>query len=447
MKSFKVSNFRLFEERGAEVSFTPLTVFTGANSSGKSSFVKALALFRDYLSGILNDYRRDGGYDPVKHELDFTNPELQLESFSKTINRSADSEGLMSFTLEVNPKVSCLGGYKVTYSFDGNYENDALGRGFLKEISLSRKNDIILYARRDEKWGLKAMTLNNTSVLIDFWVFLKYCLLPYFVLELGQDPGTGAWNDDYSDENGNFSPTKVTTTKLGARLAKIQGEECAVFGLTSIIKRLPVGAFDKYKKLLRCNMFHLFDAFEISSENNLIFFFPVLDYFKEKTKEESIRILREKAHIAISLENIIYKSAEHFAKDIDSIIQDFESSDYDSFIDYYRSLEDYVLENINSRAASIGRWGESFSFIEDHIIHRMEVAYDNIGFSRRDESETLFSTVYSVLSEWQWAEDESRDTEWFSQNASGKAISSLWGEDNSLIQSVGFAAPSSIQCV
>ena len=270
--------------------------------------------------------------------------------------------------------------------------------------------------------------------MADFWVFLRYCLLPNYIEETGRDPETGEWYDDYCDEDGNFSPIKVTETKLGARLAKIQGEKCAIFKYTSTIKRLPTSVFEKYKKLFQCDMDHLLEAFEMSSENGLIFYFPVLDSFKGKTKEEAISILRERAHVAISLENIIYKSGEHFAKDIESIIQDFSNSEYDSFIDYYRSLEDYVLENINSRTANIGRWGESFSFIEDHIIRRIEVAYDNIGFSRRDESDTLFSTVYSVLSEWQWAEDETKDTEWFSVNATGKAITSLWGEDNSLIQ-------------
>ena len=141
MKSFKVSNFRLFDGRGAEFSLKPLTVLTGANSSGKSSMIKALALFRDYLNGIISAYRRDGEYDPVKHELDFSSPELQLESFAKTINRSANSDALMSFTIEVVPNITCLGGYKVTYAFDGDKENDPLGRGFLKEISLTRNEE------------------------------------------------------------------------------------------------------------------------------------------------------------------------------------------------------------------------------------------------------------------------------------------------------------------
>ena len=42
-----IKNFRIFDEKGAEIHLRPLTVLTGCNSSGKSSIVKALILLAE----------------------------------------------------------------------------------------------------------------------------------------------------------------------------------------------------------------------------------------------------------------------------------------------------------------------------------------------------------------------------------------------------------------
>lgn len=431
MKSFKVSNFRLFGNEGAEIVFKPLTILTGANSSGKSSYVKALFLFGEYLEGLLNDYRRDGAFDPIKHELDFSNPLFQLGGYTNTVNRSAQGDSPMSFTYEVFPKVSCFGEYKVTYAFDSDQEFGTLDHGFLKEISISRQGDMILRAFRTENRSLKAETVNNNNVLHDFIAFCRYCLLPDYVKESGKDPDTDEWFEEFCDDNSQFSPTKATATKIGSRLAKLQGEKVAIFDYSDKVRALPENLIDEYKHLFKCNMLDLFEALEKLSETNLVFYFPVLSLFVDKSKKEAISILREKAHMGESLS--VISSKERFTKDIEDIVSDFENSDFDSFIDYYRNLENFVLENVNSNAMTIGRWGKSFSFIEDHIIQRIDVSYDNGGFSNRDESETMFSTVYSVLSKWQWAEDEAEDNLWKEENH-GAVLNTLWGKDNSFIQ-------------
>jgi len=49
MEKFTINNFRLFDNN-FEFETPPITVLTGKNNSGKSSFIKALLLFDDYLS-------------------------------------------------------------------------------------------------------------------------------------------------------------------------------------------------------------------------------------------------------------------------------------------------------------------------------------------------------------------------------------------------------------
>ena len=41
---YKLKNFRVFGEKGAEIDIAPITILTGCNSSGKSSITKSLLL-------------------------------------------------------------------------------------------------------------------------------------------------------------------------------------------------------------------------------------------------------------------------------------------------------------------------------------------------------------------------------------------------------------------
>ncbi len=73
LTSFSINNFRIFEKK-ASFNFLPLTILTGANSSGKSSLTKALQLLtRSYLK---NGLRR----------LELMETELKLGSFNDILN-------------------------------------------------------------------------------------------------------------------------------------------------------------------------------------------------------------------------------------------------------------------------------------------------------------------------------------------------------------------------
>lgn len=425
MKSFKVSNFRLFGSEGAEVEFKPVTVLTGANSSGKSSYIKALILFGEYLQGLTEDFRRIGEYNPVKHELDFSNPDLKLGGFSSTLNRNAKEEdGLMSFTLKVSPLITSYGDYQVTFSFNaGNKETNVLDHGFLQAISIARKDEMIMHATTNENGSLTIDYFNNNTFLADFLTFCKYCYIPYCVFEDSYDRDSGCYYEEYCDENGNFSVEKASKTALGSRLAKIQQQDIAIFSYKRIVDDLPHSAFSKYKSLFNAD---LLDALEKCIETNLVFYFPVLERFTGKSKEECISILQE-ANASCALNTILGKNADdNFQKSLNIVIKAFEESEFESFIDYFRSLENYALENVNPRTLTPGRWGESFNFIEDHILHRISVSYDSSGFNNRDEKECLFSVAYEVLSRWQWAVEEENDSTW--------DHASLWSKSDNYIK-------------
>lgn len=429
MKSFKVSNFRLFGSEGAEVEFKPLTVLTGPNSAGKSSYIKALILFSKYLQGLLNEHKRDGGYDPMKHYLNFSGSELQLGGFSSVINRAARPGETMSFSLNVFPSVSCYGNYIVTYAFQAEQQSkDNLDRGALKDIFISRGEESILHASVDKDGKLFVDYLHSNILLSDFIAFCKHCLLPYYIQEDYRDYD-GTLYYDVCDDNGNWDSHKAAGTPEGKRLAKLQGYDEADFSFAYRVRNLSKDTISTFRSLFSTN---LFPSLEKCFEHNLVFYFPILEKFLNKNKEESLTILKEYAGPSYSIGTI--SPQDKFIKEgLKTIIQDYENSDYESFIDYFRSLEDFVLENENKRGLTITRWGESYNFIIDYLLRIIDVSYDDGGFANRESKETLFSVAYNVLSSWQWREGEREDSEWFHFNNKGTAITALWGKSDDFI--------------
>ena len=68
---FTVKNFKSFGPEGVSLNLTGINIFTGTNSSGKSSYAKALLLLKDVLDQ-LNEYK-----DFRQCALRFSNKELK----------------------------------------------------------------------------------------------------------------------------------------------------------------------------------------------------------------------------------------------------------------------------------------------------------------------------------------------------------------------------------
>ena len=64
---YKIKNFRIFDEDGVKLDMAPITILTGCNSSGKSSFVKSMLLVNKVLNKLSQDGKLRTGI-----KLDFT---------------------------------------------------------------------------------------------------------------------------------------------------------------------------------------------------------------------------------------------------------------------------------------------------------------------------------------------------------------------------------------
>ena len=66
IKEIYIKNFRNIGEEGAEIKLSPITIFTGCNSAGKSTAAKALLLLESYLSDV-----KANNYNLIDTPLDF----------------------------------------------------------------------------------------------------------------------------------------------------------------------------------------------------------------------------------------------------------------------------------------------------------------------------------------------------------------------------------------
>lgn len=95
MEKFIINNFRLFDNNFV-FETPPITILTGKNNSGKSSFIKALLLFDDYISSSNQLF------------IDFTGNKLSKHKINSFDNaKNWDKGNSFSFTQNINGLIEC----------------------------------------------------------------------------------------------------------------------------------------------------------------------------------------------------------------------------------------------------------------------------------------------------------------------------------------------------
>lgn len=114
MNSYTLRNFRIFDGTGGKISLTPLTILTGCNSSGKSSFTKSIKLLQPMLQHLSKDLKR-GIFRCFKdYYLNFAFGQHKLGSFEKTINWLSNKD---EFSAEYSTDIMALSGRSVRVAF------------------------------------------------------------------------------------------------------------------------------------------------------------------------------------------------------------------------------------------------------------------------------------------------------------------------------------------
>lgn len=422
MNSFKITNFRVFDNDGVIIDLHPVTILTGANSSGKSSYVKALVLFKDWIDKIRNDYEKDGTFTPDKYPMDFTRADLKLKGFKNSLNRKAGKDDRITFSLDVN--LGIIGKYTVEYAFISG--SNLLDNGILDSIRVLFNGDERLVACRNKDNVFKTEVFKG--FFESFVNLLALHLIPNSLLDSLRDPADDfafCWEirDEETDE---LDYSKLGATKQSAQLLDIQKWiynkiDEAYWG--DAYEFVPYKDLKRYPTLFGKD---LTTAMQKTTQHNILFYFPVLEKFIGVSKEESIRILRDDTCTSRSVDNV----RGNWKSSIDSIIKAYTDSDKESFLDFYRSLEDEFLGTINN-TIHITTLGKSDNFIDIDILRGISLDFSSYGSWG---GSCMFRDIYETFSAWQWAEDEKADSEWMKENIPGKEWVNPFNKGNAFIE-------------
>src|SRR5574344_3128090 len=139
---YRVKNFRVFDEKGGIINFSPITILTGCNSSGKSSLVKSLFMLDDFLKNVKNDMDSNKYVDLEKYKIDFSHEGLALlGNFDNVIHKGSENK-------EITMIYETYSAYlveQVTVELVFSSNKDSLHNGHLNKISVWRKNGTLIY--------------------------------------------------------------------------------------------------------------------------------------------------------------------------------------------------------------------------------------------------------------------------------------------------------------
>lgn len=138
---YKVKNFRVFDEDGVKLDINPITILTGCNSSGKSSFVKSMLLVNKVLNTLANR-----GELSIGTKLDFTEKNNNLlGTFDNIIHRGSEKKNIsIEYTI---PSLLLNEDVVMSMTFDRHWK---LNSGILSEITISRLDGTILFKSDNE---------------------------------------------------------------------------------------------------------------------------------------------------------------------------------------------------------------------------------------------------------------------------------------------------------
>ncbi len=302
---FSLKNFRSFGEEGADFELAPITVLTGCNSAGKSSLVKAQLLLEQVLKCIdIKDF-------PIKKsDLNVSNKELALGKFSKILNKKS-TNGTITFSYVIRSKY-LLEDVKATFEFVEKKEG-VLGNGVLSSISISKLDGTIIFRDNlldDIETELKNK-LENLSAIFDN--FKRFVVFERYKKAVNTKEGYDNFGSKEEQETAN-EQYKVAFD--AGKKYKIKKSEVEEYLSTKHFKDVPQYAFT-------------------TSWLDSGTFFDYLPIFKAvEGKEKSF--VREYLLEAITSQDKQWSKAidwaNHFA-------DDYEKSGYDSFLDFFISLE------------------------------------------------------------------------------------------------------------
>ena len=308
--------------------FKPITILTGANSSGKSSFVKSMILMKSYLEAVEKEFAQE---KPAAAQLDFTKPELKLSGFKDVLNNKCGEDQGMSFTIATTSAFAPFNNLKVEYSFIVSPFEDS--KGELEKICLL-DNGKSFYELKAENGHLRSASYNYKGFLLDAFLYFAKGIIYNWSMRGSKDKAVIRDGEDITDWKNCFNPEAV-----------------------------PISS-DFWKAVRDSDYYvHLVTAIKRYEKTGIIFYFPFFDVIRNNPKQYS------KEHVLTVLRSI--KGEESLKQ---RVISSFSSAQEESFLDYFKRLEDsellsYIKKDNNDSYLVGGEVGYLIDGV-DHLNYR-----------------------------------------------------------------------------
>jgi predicted ATPase len=332
-KEFTVKNFKVFDEEGASFEIAPITILTGCNSSGKSSMTKSLLLLSKFIQKIKAEYKRTGECRPEDLTLGLPSSEIKLGNFTSVLN--CNSRGITLSYSQYN--------YTVEYTFEN--EEPFSDDGRLSEILVKTKKEgeKVIHIRFVKEGLYYVVDKINVSILKDdFFRLCAHQLLGKInsvfhgvdEAEINNVINNPESTLQYGCDNCFSSKEIIDFLKQKEQIEKIIELQTAKNHFYEDIRKVQIAGIDDIERRT-ISIASIIDMLKYETLGCL----PVFSLLEGVSKPETRTVLMNK----IQKEKY---DAENLEKWLSEILDEFESSEQETFLDYFRDKENNFLGEI-----------------------------------------------------------------------------------------------------
>lgn len=374
-----IKNFRVFDENGVTIELNPITILTGANSSGKSSIVKALLLLDSFLRQIKNDLENDSFNNLYKYKLDFTQyPNNLLGTFDKVFHSGTTVKNI---TIEYTV-YSLLLSQDVTVSLVFSSDaKDEIKNGYLERISMCTNNGVF-FSSGD---SFETNSRNYNLLLNDCidYLLIEYWMNRYLDAQEGFD--IGKLTEEDSEKVSNEAWAKLTSSNKNR--------------VNDIYSRIrPSYRFrDKKDRDIANNEKAEVCIIEWSKKHGSLFMIPILSSIDDVSKEKLWTFLK----------NEVLKNNDNELLSIASkkIVDSFLSSGMGSFSQYFKEYEKSLYADYSGAQYPGQKVHDFFAFpidvfLGENYLQKGEEAKDEEQFEQWKNEPINFHIIYEVVMKW-----------------------------------------------
>lgn len=413
--TYGIKNFRVFDTKGSTFNLKPITILTGANSSGKSSLVKSILLFKKYLDCCIDQ----PNLDPEKYRLSFSDKDVNINGINSVLNWNAGDNHDIVFSITMPHEPSNVH-FSIEYTFSSR-QSDILNDGWLKRLScycsIENNKELFLDITYDNNGKPNVKTLNLSGNI--YQSFIRDLELQSYTILFNQYllDGIDILDSHEVDKEFDTLVELIKSNPLNKR------DEC--FHTKSSIWDCLCDYDNNYERKRDVKQFTGLNTKGVSYEcllnytkNGVLMYLPILERL-EKMSPSELEYYFSQISIDYRCFDIIpfdrKAQIEHFRSILQKIVKDFKDSGIQTFIKYYKEKEVDALTNVgvlnlNEPNCTINWRDEYFKHANIHgIVNKVDGLismmsnlkwlkyYNGVGDSIHNQSIVDFYMIYYVL--------------------------------------------------